>query len=59
MNQLINYLHSRLGKKTCPIVSLETVYNFSYNYPFREWFVIKFQDGSEIEFMEKPKLKDK
>lgn len=59
MNQLIDYLYSRLGKKTCPIVSIEIVDNFSHNYPFREWFVVKFKDGSEIEFIEKPKLKDK
>lgn len=56
MNQFINYLHSRLGKRTCPIVSVEMVYNFSYNDPFRTWFVIKFKDGSEVELMEKPKL---
>lgn len=59
MNQLINYLYGRLGKKTCPIVSVETVHNFDYNYPFREWFVVKFKDGSKIELMERPKLKDK
>ena len=57
MNQLINYLSGRMGKKTCPIVSVETVHNFSYNDPFRTWFVIKFKDGSEIELIEKPKIK--
>ena len=55
MNQLINYLHSRLGKRTCPIISVDIVHNFSYNDPFRTWLVIKFKDGSEVELMEKPK----
>jgi hypothetical protein len=57
MNQLINYLHSRLGKRTCPIVSIETVHNFSFHSPFNQWFVIRFKDGTKVEFIEKPKFK--
>lgn len=57
MNQLINYLHSRLGKRTCPIISVETVHNFSFNNPFKQWFVITFKDGTKIEFIERPKFK--
>ena len=58
MNQLINYLFGRMGKKTCPIVAIDKVYNFSFDSPWREWLIIKFKDGSEIELMEKPKLKE-
>ena len=55
MNQLINYLFSRIGKKTCPIISVEKVFNCGFNSPWREWYVIKFKDGSFVELMEKPK----
>jgi hypothetical protein len=57
MNQFINYLHSRLGKRTCPIVSIERVHSFSVNSPFWEWFVITLKDGTKIELIEKPKFK--
>ena len=55
MNTLLSYLHGRLGKRTCPIVSVEQVYNYSFNSPWREWIVIKFKDGTELELIEKPK----
>lgn len=57
MNQFINYLHSRLGKRTCPIVSVETVHRFSFNSPFNQWFVITFKDGTKVELIERPKFK--
>jgi hypothetical protein len=57
MNNLMNYLLSRLGKKTCPITSLEQVIDFSFNSPWREYYVLKFKDGTVIELIEKPKLK--
>lgn len=55
MNTLLNYLHGRLGKRTCPIVSVEQVYNCSFNSPWREWLVIKFKDGTKVELIEKPR----
>jgi hypothetical protein len=55
MNQLINYLMGRLGKKTCPIVGLHTVHDTGFNSPWQFWIEIKFKDGSVVELIEKPK----
>jgi hypothetical protein len=57
MNQLIDYLFGRMGKRTCPIIAIEKVYNYSFHSPWKEWFVIRFKDGTELEFIEKPKFK--
>ena len=55
MNELIGYLFGRMGKRTCPIIKIEKVFNCSYNSPWREWYEITFKDGSKVELMEKPK----
>lgn len=55
MNQLINYLFGRMGKKTCPIVALDKVTDFSFNSPWKEYYVITFNDGTSVELIEKPK----
>jgi len=55
MNQLIGYLTGRLGKKTCPIISIDHVFNFDFNIPWKEWIEIKFKDGSIVQLIEKPK----
>lgn len=55
MNQLLSYLMTQLTKKTCPIVCIDRVFDVGFNSPWREYVVIKFEDGSIIELMEKPK----
>ena len=55
MNHLINYLFGRMGKKTCPIIAINKVFNAGFDSPWREWYEIIFKDGSKIELMEKPK----
>lgn len=55
MNNLINYLFGRMGKKTCPIIQINKVLDTGFNSPWREWYEIKFKDGTVVEFMEKPK----
>lgn len=55
MNNLMGYLFSRMGKKTCPIIQLEKVIDFSFNTPWREYYILKFRDGTTLELMEKPK----
>jgi hypothetical protein len=54
VNQLIGYLMGRLGKRTCPIISIQRVFNFDFNSPWKEWLEIKFEDGSVIKLIEKP-----
>jgi hypothetical protein len=54
MNQLINYLMGRLGKKTCPIISVERVFYTGFDSPWKDWIEIKFKDGTVIKLMEKP-----
>lgn len=56
MNKLIGYLFGRMGKRTCPIISVEKVSDFGFNSPWREYYVIKFKDGSTVELIEKPKF---
>lgn len=61
MNQFINYLFTRLGKRTCPIVSIHQVFDTGFDSPWREWYEITFKNGSKVELIEKPKwskLKD-
>lgn len=55
MDKLINYLFGRMGKKTCPIVALDHITDFSFNSPWREYYVITFKDGTTVELIEKPK----
>ena len=55
MNQLINYLMGRLGKRTCPIVEISKVVYTGFNSPWKEWIEIKFKDGSVVQLVEKPK----
>lgn len=55
MNQLIGYLMGRLGKRTCPIVCIDRVFDIGLNSPWKEWVEIKFKDGTTIELIEKPK----
>ena len=55
MNQFLNYLFSRFGKRTCPIVSIHQVFNTGFNSPWREWCEIIFKDGTKVELIEKPK----
>ena len=55
MDKLISYLYSRMGKRTCPISRIEQVFDCSYNSPWREYYVIEFDDGSKVELIEKPK----
>lgn len=57
METLINYLFSRLGKRTCPIIQLDKVIDLSFNSPWREYYVIRFKDGTTVELIEKPKIK--
>lgn len=57
METLINYLFGRMGKKTCPIISIHRVFDTGFNSPWREYYVISFKDGSKVEFIEKPKWK--
>jgi len=54
MNQLINYLMGRLGKKTCPIVGVYTIHYTGFNSPWKTWIEIKFKDGSVVKLVEKP-----
>jgi hypothetical protein len=54
MNQLINYLMGRLGKKTCPIISLHIVSDTGFNSPWKDWIEIRFKDGTIIKLIEKP-----
>ena len=55
MNKLYSYLSSRLGKKTCPIQSIQMSFNFGLNDPFKETLIITYKDGTVEEFIEKPK----
>ena len=55
MNQFIQYLFGRLGKRTCPIVSVSRVFDTGFNSPWKDWIEIKFKDGTVLELMEKPK----
>lgn len=55
MNKLYSYISSRLGKKTCPIQSVQMSFNFGTNDPFKETLIITYKDGSVEEFVEKPK----
>lgn len=55
MNKLYAYLSSRLGKKTCPIKSVQICFNFGFNDPFKETLIIEYKDGTVEEFIEKPK----
>ena len=55
MENLINYLFGRLGKRTCPIISINKVLYTGFNSPWREWYEITFKDGSKVELIEKPK----
>jgi hypothetical protein len=54
MNQLIGYLMGRLGKRTCPIVQIERVFDTGFNNPWKEWIEITFKDGSIVKLIEKP-----
>ena len=56
METLINYLFSRLGKRTCPILRIEQVFDFSHNTPWQLYYVVEFKDGTVVELIEKPKL---
>lgn len=58
MNKLYSYLSTRLGKKTCPIKSIEISFNFNHNDPFKQTLIITYEDGSKEEFIEKPKTKN-
>lgn len=55
METLINYLFGRMGKRTCPIISIHQVFNTGFDSPWREWYEITFKDGSKVELIEKPK----
>lgn len=55
MEILMDYLFSRLGKRTCPIIQLDKVIDLSFNSPWREYYVIRFKDGTTVELIEKPK----
>lgn len=55
MNQLINYLFSRLGKRTCPIIDISQVFDTGFNSPYKTWLIIQFKDGTVVELVEKPK----
>jgi hypothetical protein len=55
MNYFINYLMGRMGKKTCPIIALNRVFDTGFNSPWKEWIEIKFKDGTVLELVEKPK----
>jgi hypothetical protein len=54
MNQLVNYLMGRMGKRTCPIISIERVFYTGFNSPWKDWIEIKFKDGSVVKLVEKP-----
>jgi hypothetical protein len=54
MNDLVNYLMGRMGKRTCPIVYINKVFYTGFNSPWREWIEIEFKDGKVIKLMEKP-----
>jgi hypothetical protein len=56
MNYLMNYLFGRMGKRTCPIIKIEKVFDISYNSPWNEYYVIEIKDGTTVELMEKPKF---
>ena len=55
MNHLINYLFGRMGKRTCPIVSIYKIFNTGFDSPWKEWYEITFKDGTKVELIEKPK----
>lgn len=55
VDNLINYLFSRLGKRTCPIIAIHQVFDTGFDSPWREWYEITFKDGSKVELIEKPK----
>lgn len=57
MNKLMNYLLGRLGKRTCPIVKVDRVIDCSFNSPWKDYYVIEFDDGTKVELMERPKTK--
>lgn len=44
-----------MGKKTCPIIAINRVIYTGFDSPWKEWYEIKFKDGTVVEFMEKPK----
>lgn len=54
----MNYLFGRLGKKTCPILRIEKVFDYSHNSPWKEYYVVQFKDGEIVEFIEKPKIRN-
>lgn len=54
MNNLINYLMGRIGKKTCPIIQITQVIDVCFTNPWKEWYEIKFKDGTILKLMEKP-----
>ena len=53
----MNYLFGRLGKRTCPIVKIDRVIDYSFNSPWKDYYVIEFDDGTKVELMERPKTK--
>jgi len=55
MNELINYLFGRMGKRTCPIIGIYKIFDTGFDSPWREWYEITFKDGSKVELIEKPK----
>ena len=59
MNQFINYLFGRMGKRTCPIIAIHQVFDTGFDSPWREYYIITFKDGSTVELMEKPTFNDK
>jgi len=54
MNKLYAYLSSRLGKKTCPILSIYVNFDTAINNPFKESLTIVYLDGTKEEFIQKP-----
>lgn len=54
MNKLMGYLLSLLGQNNCPIIMLDHVTDFSENAVWKEYYVIKLNDGTTIKLIEKP-----
>ena len=55
MNQLIGYLSNQMGKPDCPIIMVDDVTDFGIDAVWQRWVEIRFNDGTTLELVEKPK----
>ena len=45
----------QMGKTSCPIISIQHVFDNGRSSPWKDWVEIKFEDGTTLQLMEKPK----